>query len=157
MRPPGSEYAVNPALENRRRSKPPQWKLQNQHVAPKQLVHLGLNVRGKTVVRGGMGLFGLLPKPLGVLDGQEIAPVGHWIETHGVEVGDDDVMTGRVKRTGGLARHRAVEAHRLMVGVNDKYPQFSSGPAAIARTALAAFVEGGGRKCSRQDGGPERE
>ena len=61
--------------------------------------------------------------------------VGYWIEAHRVEVGDDDVMPGRLKRCGGFARHRAVEAGRLMVCVNDEDAQFRA-PQAIGRIAM---------------------
>ena len=71
-------------------------------------------------MRRGVSLFGLLPVNLGIADGRKIVPAGHRIKSHGVKIGDDDLMSGLLQRGTGGARHRAVEAHRLGMNVDNK-------------------------------------
>src|SRR4029077_6732736 len=87
-----------------------------------KLVHLSLDVRRKSVVRGSVGLFALLPVVLRVVHGDEVAPVRHRVEAHRVEVRDVNVVSRRSQRLRRLACHRAVEALRFRVGMNDKDP-----------------------------------
>jgi len=112
--------AIDPALEDRRQSEPPQWELQNQYIAPEELVHLRLDVRRKSFMRGSVGLLALLPVVLRVVHGHEVAPVRHRIEAHRVEVRDVNVVSRRSQRVRRLACHRAVEALRFWVGINDE-------------------------------------
>src|SRR5882724_9114601 len=114
------EHAIDPALEDRGQPEPPERKLQDQRVAPEQLVHLRLEVRREAVVGGGMGLFGLLTVVAGVADGREVAAVRHRVEAHGVEIRQDDLVPGGRQRFRRRARQGAVEALRLGVGMNDE-------------------------------------
>src|SRR5262249_22805051 len=95
-------------------------KLEDQRVAPVELVHLGLQLGRIAVVEAGMRLLGLLPQPRGIGDGAEVAAIRHRVEAHGVEVGDDDLVSRRRESGAGLAGHRGVEARRLVMGVDDE-------------------------------------
>src|SRR5882762_1808826 len=56
----GGEDTIDPTFEYRGHAVPPQRKLENQDVAPKELLHLGLNVGRKPVARDRKPFFGML-------------------------------------------------------------------------------------------------
>jgi len=100
----GDEHAVNPALENRRQPEPPERKLEDQGVAPEKLVHLRLDVGGKSIVNGGIRLFSLLAIVVRIAHGREVAAIRHRIEAHCIKVGDNDLVPGRNQRLLSRAR-----------------------------------------------------
>jgi len=114
------EDTIDPALEDRRQSEPPQWELQNQYIAPEEPVHLRLDVRRKSVVRGSVGLFALLPVVRRIVHSHKVPAVRHRVEAHRVEVRDGNVVSRCSQRVRRLACHRAVEALRFRVGMNDE-------------------------------------
>ena len=62
--------------------------------------------------QGGVCLLGLLPVVMRVMDRHEIAPIRHGIETHGVEIRDDNLVAGRSQSFCRHTRQGAIEALR---------------------------------------------
>ncbi len=123
---PRSEDSIDPALEDHREPEPPEEKLQDQNIAPEQLVHLRLDVGRKPVMRGGMGLFSLLALIVRAVDGRKISAVRHWVEAQNIEVRYDELVPGGCQRFRGFARHSPAKAARLRVGMNDKNPRVAA-------------------------------
>ena len=65
-------------------------------------------------------LFGLLPEHCGIRHCHEIAPVRDRIETHGVKIGNNNLVPTRGQRGNSGAQHRAIEADRFGMGIDNQ-------------------------------------
>jgi len=87
------EHSVDPPLHDGRHAEPPNRKLQNQHVAIREAIHLELQFGGEARSRGGMSLFHLPVVTAGIEPVVEIAPIADRVESDCVKVGEFHLMS----------------------------------------------------------------
>jgi hypothetical protein len=95
-------------------------KLQDQHVAPEQLFDLACDVVAQAAV-----LVIMLLLPVILQDGRKpplakIVRACHRVETHGVEIGNPDLVPVRGQHLDRPREQRSIERLRLLMGIDDQ-------------------------------------
>lgn len=81
------EDAVNPTLENRRQSEPVERKLQDEAVAPLELLDLRCDIAGQPAIGHRMALLDVVADMLRIQWVREVVGSCHGVESHGQKVG----------------------------------------------------------------------
>jgi len=111
-------YPVDPALEDCRHREPPERELQDQRIRPAQLVLLGRDVRTLPATgERASGILGSIETRFGVAI-QAVAGIDRGLPTHGIQVGNLDLMASRLQTVDGEFLQRAIQRARFGMGIN---------------------------------------
>src|SRR5882724_8271108 len=117
---PVGENAVDPAFQDRRNTKPPERKGEDEEIRRLEFPHLRLQRGRKTLMSARVMFFVLGFEIHRIGRRQKIAPIRNRIEAHSVEIRKRHPMSGLLERLLGRAGQRAAKAFRFGMSVNDE-------------------------------------
>jgi len=115
------KYPIGPTLQDGRHAEPPDGKLQDQEVGTPNLVPRGYDIGSQRAGHVGHGLLRRDVEQIrvGAL-ALEVVRANHGSDAHGVEVADQDIVSGAAQRLDGNGLHRRVERPGFGVGTEDQ-------------------------------------